>query len=119
MNLRFSIVTAGVALWVSVGGVSEAARTVSPNERGLYYALPSQCGTNYNCTDWSGIGAYVGQFSSQTMWNSMDTASLKPGHGRFQHFASFDDWTEALFPYAQFAQYDASEVALGKPSLFV
>jgi len=119
MNLRFSIVTAGVALWVSVGGVSEAARTVSPNERGLYYALPSQCGTNYNCTDWSGIGAYVGQFSSQTMWNSMDTASLKLGHGRFQHFASFDDWTEALFPYAQFAQYDASEVALGKPSLFV
>jgi len=49
----------------------------------------------------------------------MDPASLKLPHGRFQHFAPFDDWTEALFPYAQFAQYDASEVAAGRTSLFV
>jgi len=49
----------------------------------------------------------------------MDSASLKIGHGRLQHFADFDDWTEALFPYSQLLQYDNSEVAAGRPSLFV
>ena len=98
--------------------ISEAARTVSPNERGLYYALPDQCAGNYNCTDWSGIGAYLGQFSYQPYWDALSADALKLMHGRFQHFADFDDWTEALFPYAQFAQYDASQVAAGQQSLF-
>ena len=102
----------------SLPRMAEAARTVTPNERGLFYGLPDQCPGNFNCTDWSGIGAYVGQFSYQNMFNNMDSSILKLGHGRLQHFADFDDWTEALFPYAQFAQYDASEVAAGRPSMF-
>ena len=115
---RFTL-AAAITLCVSLPSVLTAARTTNPNERGLFYGLPTQCPLNFACTDWSGIGAYVGQFSSQALFNNMDSAILKMGHGRMQHFADFDDWTEALFPYAQFVQYNASEVAAGRPSMFV
>jgi hypothetical protein len=80
--------------------------------------LPEQCTGNYNCTDWSGIGAFIGQFSYQHMYNAMGPGTLKLPHGRFQHFAPYDEWTEALFPYDSLLQYDKTEVAAGRPSLF-
>jgi hypothetical protein len=52
------------------------------------------------------------------MFDAMQPATLKLLHGRLQHFAAYDDWTEALFPYNQLLQYDAAEVAAGRPSLF-
>jgi hypothetical protein len=108
-----------LALCISSAPVSNAARTVTSNERGLYYAIPHQCNGDYNCTNWAGIGAYLGQFNYQYYFDRMDPSALKLVHGRFQHFAAFDDTTEALFPYSQLVQYDASEVAAGRSSLFV
>ena len=108
----------GIALFGLFAPVSEAARTVAASERGLYYGLPYQCYGNFNCTDWTGIGAYLGQFNYQYYFDRMDPSTLKLGHGRLQHFAAFDDTSEALFPYSQLVQYDASEVAAGRTSLF-
>jgi len=119
INGRAFLFAAGLMFSSLSPRVTQAERVLSGNERGLYYALPVQCKGSFECSDWSGIGAYVGQFTYQNFYNSMDPDSLKLPHGRFQHFAPFDDWTEALFPYAEFAQYDASEVAAGRTSLFV
>jgi hypothetical protein len=97
----------------------EPARTVTPDERALLYALPAQCTGNYNCMDWTGVGAYLGQFIYQQYFDAIGPGTLKLLHARFHVFSVFDNYTEALFPYAYLLQYDASEIAAGKPSLFV
>ena len=98
LNRNFLFLGLGISLFGLFAPISQAARTVAASERGLYYGMPYQCYGNYNCTDWTGIGAYLGQFSYQYYFDRMDPSTLKLGHGRLPDtFAAFNDTSEASF----------------------
>lgn len=86
-------------------------RTVSQSEIGLIFAYP-------NGFSWTDVGAFVGLIGSG-YFAKMSPDAIKVEHGRAQHFMPADDKGYSHFPYAQFKQYEAKEMAEGRDPLFI
>ena len=87
-------------------------RSVARSEIGSIFAYPPRG------VAWSDFGAYVGVAGSEYFGKMSDDA-LKIEQGRFQHVQPDDDQCCSFFPYSQFKEFDAQEVARGRPPLFV
>ncbi|MBV9302185.1 MAG: chitobiase/beta-hexosaminidase C-terminal domain-containing protein [Acidobacteriaceae bacterium] len=82
-------------------------RTVMDTELGTYFTPP-------NNFPWTDYGAYMGAGPYTTV---LAPDALKGHYGHFNHFSP---WDESLgFPYLALRQYEAQEVAAGRPPIFV
>jgi hypothetical protein len=95
----------------TLGGGQKDGRIVTPREIGLIFAYP-------NGFNWRDVGAYVGTPGSE-YFARMSPEALKIQHGRFQHFCAADENQFAFFPYSQLKQFEAQEIAAGRPPIFV
>jgi hypothetical protein len=86
-------------------------RTVIDDERGSIYTTP------YG-GDMSGLGAYVGNPKTYAFWRMQDNA-LKIAHGHFHVFRPTEDTSWSYFPYTKLGNFEAREVAAGRPPLFL
>jgi hypothetical protein len=67
---------------------------------------------------WTDLGAYVGPPKSLDFFN-MTPQSTKVIHTRFHVFRETDQTQWAWFPYSALRAYEASEIAAGRPPIFV
>lgn len=94
------------------GSTLALRRTVIRSEIGLVFAYPP------TSVSWKDVGAYVGVTGSG-YFDQMSERALRIEQGRFQHFEPADDNEFAFFPYSRLKQYEAQEVAKGRPALFI
>jgi hypothetical protein len=59
------------------------------------------------------------EIPGSTSFKLMAPDALKIAHGRFNKFMPTDDTHEAFFPYIALKAYEASEIAAGRPPIFV
>jgi hypothetical protein len=83
-------------------------RTVTASELGGIFTAP-------NGFSWNDFGAYVG-ISSTASASSLAPDAIKAGFTRLHVFGQ-TDFTG--FPYSQLRSYEASEVAAGRPPIFI
>jgi len=81
-------------------------RTVTDKQVGSIFQAPPP-GVPY-----SAVGAFLGNFTG------IDPDALHIRYATFQAFAP-DNWNQANFPLAALQDYEASEVAAGRPRIFV
>jgi hypothetical protein len=95
-------------LLLPFAGVNAQVRTVVDKEVGSVFEIPE--GFPY-----SAYGAFVG--SAPT--GSLDPNALCVVYARFDKFSSSDTTMVRGFPYSALRQYEAQQVAAGKPPIFV
>lgn len=88
------------------------ARSVIDNELGTIFSDP-------NGFSYSDIGARVGEAHDVPQFSSMDPQALKVSQSRFHVLKPSDDTTWNYFPYTSLRNFEASEVAAGRPPIFV
>src|SRR5690348_8003299 len=113
---RARSVTACLALPLWVATIQAFAqtpgpRTVTSSEIGSIFATP-------NGFDWAQVGAYVGAPKSE-LFSYMIPSAIKVVHTRFHVLKESDEWTWNYFPYSGFRVYEGTEIAAGRPPLFV
>lgn len=86
-------------------------RTIIDTELGAIFTQP-------NGFTWGDYGAYVGVFSTYSS-STLNPNSIQANFTRFHEFGKSDDTGWNYFPYSKFASYEASEIAAGRPPLFV
>ena len=107
----FATFLAGASLVASLCW-ADGKRMVSTNEIGSIFAYPPAG------MAWRDLGAYVGVAGSE-YFRRMSPDALKIEQGRFQHFEPDDDHCCSFFPYSRLKQYEAQEVAQGRPPIFI
>jgi len=109
---RFRMTMASVVgLWAALSAHGQGNRTVRDTEvGGIYVQNPA--------TPWKDFGSFVGVMS-QYSGDQFDPSALKAGYSRFHVFRPSDDTEWSYFPYSGLRNYEASEVAAGRPPLFV
>ncbi|MGH7348528.1 MAG: chitobiase/beta-hexosaminidase C-terminal domain-containing protein [Candidatus Rokuibacteriota bacterium] len=101
----------GAAMGVEPGPAG-GERVVADSERGLVFGQPYD-------GDWSRVGIYLGLPIYVDTFKAMAPEAIKISQGRFQHFSLADNRQYAYFPVDQLREYEAREVAAGRPPLFV
>jgi hypothetical protein len=82
-------------------------RTVIDNEYGQYYGYGPAAAS---------VGSAV-LSAHNPYFSGMQPEAIKAPHGHFQHFAPADPGDD--FPYAELKAFEASEIAAGRPPIFV
>ena len=90
---------------------AQTARTVMDGELGGMFVHNS-------VTPWNQYGAYIG-VSSPYAASLFDPAAIKVNYTRFHVHKPSDDNGWSYFPFAALKSYEASEVAAGRPPIFV
>jgi hypothetical protein len=112
MRAALWAVPLGAASLLPIVSAANGSRTVSKTEIGSIFAYPAAGMT------WRDLGAYVGVAGSDS-FRRMSPDALKIEQGRFQQFEPDDDNCCSFFPYSRLKQYEAQEIAKGRPPLFV
>jgi len=100
-----------VASWTALPAYGQGLRTVRDTEVGGIF-LQNPAGA------WTAYGGYIGVSSAYSA-AQFDPSALKANYTRFHVFRPSDETAWSYFPYSGLRNYEASEVAAGRPPIFV
>jgi hypothetical protein len=100
-----------MASWAALPAYCQGIRTVRDTELGGIF-LQNPAGP------WTDYGAYIGVSSAYSA-SQFDPSALKANYTRFHVFRPSDETVWSYFPYSALRNYEAKEVAAGRPPIFV
>lgn len=104
------VVLSGLVVFCSL---ASAERTIIDNERGGFFTYPLD-------QKWDQVGICVGlDEPNRYPYEKMTAEAIKGIHARLQHFEQVEKLNYSRFPFQEFTDFEADEIARGREPLWV